>query len=129
MPQPLSPSAPCQAQLSSSNKHPCIPGPCAPLPLANRRRMQGPSRFKRDGPCSFLLGIICPGYCHHSTAYRATNASGVYGGAGIGIVPLPLLRTASAPTLPGAGGCVAGVAYLTLMVHVPVTASGVANEH
>jgi len=59
--------------------------------------------------------------------YRATNASGVYGGAGIGIVPVPLLRTASAPTS-GSAGRVAGVAYLTLKVHVPPTASGVVKE-
>src|SRR6266480_6299816 len=62
-----------------------------------------------------------------AVAYRATNASGVYGGAGIGIVPVPLLRTASAPTS-GSAGRAAGVAYLTLKVHVPPTASGVVKE-
>ena len=83
-----------------------------------------PSRFKRDGTCTFLLGMICPGYCQLAAfAYRATNASGVYGGAGIGIVPVPLLRTASAPTS-GSAGRAAGVAYLTLKVHVPPTATG-----
>jgi len=87
-----------------------------------------PSRFNRDGTCSFLLGIICPGYRQLAAVnYRATNASGVYGGAGIGIVPVPLLRTNSDPTS-GSAGRVAGVAYLTLKVHVPPTASGVAKE-
>ena len=85
-----------------------------------------PSRFKRDGTCSFLLGIICPGYCH-SSDYRAARASGVYAGGGMAIVPVPLLRTASAPTSITPGR-VAGVAYLTLKVHVPPTASGVVKE-
>jgi len=51
----------------------------------------------------------------------------VYGGAGTAIVPVPLLRTASAPTSGSAGRAV-GVAYLTLKVHVPPTASGVVKE-
>src|SRR5947207_4141101 len=58
-----------------------------------------------------------------AVAYRATNASGVYGGAGIGIVPVPLLRTASVPTS-GSAGRAAGVAYLRLKVHVPPPATG-----
>jgi len=84
--------------------------------------------LKRDGTCLFLLGITCPGYRQLAAVnYRATNASGVYGGAGIGIVPVPLLRTASAPTS-GSAGRVAGVAYVTLKVHVPPPASGVVKE-
>ena len=51
----------------------------------------------------------------------------MYGGAGIAIVPVPLLRTAIAPTA-GSAGRVAGVAYLTLKVHVLPTASGVVKE-
>src|SRR5207248_3279422 len=73
--------------------------------------------------CLFLLGISCPGYRPlAAVVYRATNASGVYGGAGRAIVPVPLLRTASAPTS-GSAGRVAGVAYVTLKVHVPLIAS------
>src|SRR6266550_2655574 len=85
--------------------------------------MQVPSRLKRDGTCSLLLGINCPGYCDHSIDYRATRASGV----DPPIVPLPLLTTASAP-ISGSPGRVAGVAYLTLKVHEPPTASGVVKE-
>src|SRR5467141_3791049 len=85
--------------------------------------MQVPSRLKRDGTCSFLLGIICPGYCRHSIDYRATRASGV----DPPIVPLPSLTTASAP-ISGKPGRAAGVAYVTLKVHVPPAASGVVNE-
>src|SRR5256886_2976208 len=88
------------------------------------QKSQVPSRLKRDGICLFLLGISRPGYRQlAAVAYRATNASGVYGGAGIGIVPVPLLRTASAPTS-GSAGRVAGVAYLTLKVHVPPPGTG-----
>src|SRR2546427_5643427 len=85
--------------------------------------MQVPSRLKRDGTCSFLLGISCPGYCDHSTDYRATRASGV----DPPIVPLPSLTTASAP-ISGSPGGLAGVASPTLKVHVPPTASGVVKE-
>src|SRR6267378_4808774 len=85
--------------------------------------MQVPSRLKRDGTCSFLLGISCPGYCHHSIDYCATRASGV----DPPIVPLPSLTTASAPIL-GNPGRVTGVAYVTLKVHVLPTASGVVKE-
>ena len=46
---------------------------------------------------------------------------------GTATVPVPLLRTARAPTS-GSSGRVAGVAYLTLKVHVPPIASGVVKE-
>src|SRR6267143_5476363 len=85
--------------------------------------MQVPSRLKRDGTPSFLLGIICPGYCHHSIDYCATRASGV----DPPIVALPSLTTASAPIL-GNTGRAAGVAYVTLKLHVLPTASGVVKE-
>src|SRR5256885_2404376 len=92
------------------------------------QKSQVSSRLKRDGTCLFLLGITCPGYRQLAAVdYRATNASGVYGGAGIGIVPVPLLRTASVPTS-GSAGRMAGVAYLTLNVHVPPPASGEVKE-
>ena len=79
--------------------------------------------MNRDGNCLFPLGISCPCYrLQVADNYRANNASGVYGGAGAGNVPVPLLRTA---TVPGAeiAGRVAGVAYVTLKVHVPPPAS------
>ena len=79
--------------------------------------------MKRDGTCSFLLGITCPSYCHHSTDYCAIRASGV----DPPIVPLPSLTTASAP-ISGSPGRVVGVAYLTVKVHEPLTASGVVKE-
>src|SRR5882762_330240 len=80
---------------------------CTPSLTAKRPRIQVPSRFNRDGTCSFLLGIICPGYCHHSIDYCAT--------------------TASAP-ISGNPGRAAGVAYVTLKLHVLPTASGVVKE-
>src|SRR6266403_1525925 len=58
-----------------------------------------------------------------SIAYCATRASGV----DPPIVPLPSLTTASAP-ISGNPGRAAGVAYVTLKVHVPPAASGVVNE-
>src|SRR5207253_3282588 len=93
------------------------------------QKSQVPSRLRRVGTCLFLLRISRPGYRQlAAVAYRATNANGVYGGAGTAIVAVPLLRTASAPTS-GSAGRVAGVAYLTLKVHVPPIASGVVKEH
>src|SRR2546423_9126931 len=83
-----------------------------------------PSRFTPERHLFISTGHYLPWLWSLAAAnYRATNASGVYGGAGIGIVPVPLLRTASAPTS-GSAGRAAGVAYLTLKVHVPPTATG-----
>src|SRR2546429_2768948 len=79
--------------------------------------------MKRDGTCSFLLGISCPSYGHYSTDYCAIRASGV----DPPIVPVPSLATASAP-ISGNPGRVVGVAYVTLKLHVPPVASGVVNE-
>src|SRR3989440_9356658 len=79
--------------------------------------------MKRDGTCSFLVGISCPSYGHYSTDYCATRASGV----DPLIVPVPSLATASSPTS-GNSGRVAGVAYVTLKLHVSPVASGVVNE-
>ena len=68
-------------------------------------------------------GHYLPRLLSSLTDYRATSASGVYGGAGRAIVPVPLLRTASAPTS-GSAGRTAGVAYPTLKVHELPTATG-----
>src|SRR2546430_12529225 len=52
--------------------------------------------------------------------YRADRTSAPFG-------VVPRLATPSAPTS-GNAGCVTGVAYVTLTVHVPAGASGVVNE-